>query len=55
MGAAAAEAGGGMNSGPFCPHPAVINAADSRARPLHAVERENKPPRMVFFNIVMAL
>lgn len=52
---AAAETGGGRNNGPFCPHPEAISAAASRTMPLPTVGRENKPPRMGFFNIVMAL
>lgn len=51
----AVEAGDGMNSGPFCPHPDAISAVANRATPLPTVGRENKPPRMGFFNIVMAL
>lgn len=52
---ATAGGGGGMNKGPFCPHPASSQAVATNAQPPSATVGLNVRPRMVFFNIVMAL
>ena len=47
--------GGGMKSGPFCPHPANREAVTSKAMADHAPPRDIRPPTMDWFDIVVAL